>query len=59
MKAETPKEAAVRRANEAYALMMSCDDDSLGPISAGRMVAEYDAMTPEERQAMYAELEKL
>ena len=59
MNAETPEQAAKRRAHEAYAFMMSCEDDSLGPISAGRMVAEYDSMTPEEREAMYAELNKL
>lgn len=56
---ETPQQAAKRRAREAFDLMMSVNDDTLSPISAGRMVREYDQMTPAERQAMYRELDKL
>lgn len=59
MSAETKEQAAKRRAREAFDLMMSVNDDTLSPISAGRMVREYDQMTPEERQAMYRELDKL
>ena len=59
MSAETAEQAAKRRAREAFDLMMSVNDDTLSPISAGRMVREYDAMSPEDRQAMYRELDKL
>jgi hypothetical protein len=48
-----------KRADEALLLLESSTHDSLSPISAGRMVADYDRMTEGERLSMYDALNRL
>jgi hypothetical protein len=48
-----------KRAEEALSFLDASTHDTLSPISAGRMVADYDHMTEAERLSMYDSLNRL